>query len=127
MPGLAEDRVRDREQGLGVGPGAQVVRGVDMSQKLAVDLLHLNTQLRFGAFAFEPNEKIVFFLHSILGGKTLDADELLATLSDVAIIADRYDDTIVELFGGQRMSELLEESSLSRVLDTDPSSFSFDD
>jgi hypothetical protein len=104
---------------------AQVVRGVQMCGELAEDLLHLNGQLRFGAFAYDPHDSIVLFLHSILGGTTLDADELLATLTDVAIIADQYDDQIIELYGGQTMHDVLEEQSLERVLQSEPASFSF--
>ncbi len=104
---------------------AQLVRGVDMEGELAIDLLHLNSQLRFGAFAYEPTESVVLFLHSILGGPTFDTDELLATLTDVAIIADEYDNQIIEYYGGQTMRDLLEDQALLNILDTDPAEFSF--
>jgi hypothetical protein len=104
---------------------AQLVKGVDMKGDLAVDLLKLNSQLRFGAFAYDPVGNLVLFIHSILGGTTLDADELLATLTDVAIIADEYDDKIIEIYGGQTMHDLLEDQALERVLDADPKTFSF--
>ncbi len=104
---------------------AQLVRGVTMEEDLAVDLLHLNGQLRFGAFAYDPGERIVFFLHSILGGPSMDRNELLATLTDVAIIADEYDDQIIEFYGGQTMHDLLEDRALINILDTDPTEFSF--
>lgn len=104
---------------------SQLVRGVTMSKELAIDLLKLNGQLRFGAFAYDATGKHVLFLHSILGGETLDTDELLATLTDVAIIADEYDDKIIDKYGGQTMRELLEEAALERVLDTHPDTFSF--
>ncbi len=104
---------------------AQLVRGVNMDGELALDLLHLNSQLRFGAFAYEPNERIVLFLHSILGGSSMDSAELLATLTDVAIIADEYDDQIIEFYGGQTMHDLLEDQALLNILDTDPTAFSF--
>lgn len=104
---------------------AQLVRGVTMEEDLAVDLLHLNGQLRFGAFAYEPGERIVFFLHSILGGASMDRNELLATLTDVAIIADEYDNQIIEFYGGQTMTDLLEDQALINILDTDPTEFSF--
>lgn len=104
---------------------AQLARGVNMTGELAIDLLHLNSQLRFGAFGYEPNERIVIFLHSILGGETLDEKELLATLTDVAIIADEYDDQIIDFYGGQTMHDLLEDQALINILDTDPTEFSF--
>jgi hypothetical protein len=104
---------------------AQLVKGVNMEERLAVELLHLNAQLRFGAFGYDPDNRLVMFLHTILGGPTLDADELLATLTDVAIIADEYDDKIIEKYGGQTMRELLEEAAMNSILDADPSTFEF--
>jgi hypothetical protein len=104
---------------------AQLVKGVSMDQRLAVELLYLNSQLRFGAFAYDPTDRLVLFLHSILGGPTLDADELIATLTDVAILADEYDDKIIEKYGGQTMRDLLEEAAMERILDADPSTFEF--
>jgi hypothetical protein len=102
---------------------AQLVKGVAMDGELALELLTLNSHLRFGAFAYDPVGELVLFIHSILGGATFDADELLATLTDVAIIADEYDDKIIELHGGQTMRDLLEEAALERVLDSDPNTF----
>jgi len=104
---------------------AQLVKGVTMDCELATQLLHLNSQLRFGAFAYDPVGNLILFIHSILGGSTLDSDELLATLTDVAIIADEYDDKIVKKYGGQTMRELLEEAALERVLEADPDKFIF--
>jgi hypothetical protein len=104
---------------------AQLVKGVNMEAELAKQLLHLNSQLRFGAFAFDPVGNLILFIHSILGGPTLDSDELLATLTDVAIIADEYDDKIIKKYGGQTMRDLLEEAALDRVLEADPDTFLF--
>jgi hypothetical protein len=67
----------------------------------------------------------VLFLHSILGGPTLDPEELLATVRDVAIIADEYDDRIIKQYGGQTMLELLEEAALERILEKSPEAFKF--
>lgn len=104
---------------------SQLVKGVEMDSDLALQLLHLNSQLRFGAFGYDPVGQLVLFIHSILGGTTLDPDELLATVADVAIIADEYDDKIISKYGGQTMRDLLEEAALDRVLDADPGSFIF--
>lgn len=104
---------------------AQLVRGVRMDGALARELLELNAQLRFGAFGYDVHERVVLFVHSILGGTTLDPDELLATLTDVAIIADEYDDKIIGEYGGQTMRDILEEEALNRVLDADPDAFLF--
>jgi len=89
---------------------AQLVKGVSMEVPLALQLLEMNALLRFGAFAFVPVGDVIIFSHTILGGKTLDKEELLATIRDVAIIADEYDDRIAARYGGQTMQELLEES-----------------
>jgi hypothetical protein len=104
---------------------AQLVKGVKMGGELAQQLLQLNAQLRFGAFAYDPVDELILFIHSILGGPTLDKDELLATLTDVALIADEYDDRIIKKYGGQTMRELLEEAALERLLDADPEGFRF--
>jgi hypothetical protein len=105
---------------------AQLVKGVRMEAGLALQLLRLNSVLRFGAFAYVKDGDLVLFLHSILGGETLDAPELLATIRDVALIADDWDDKILSRFGGQRMQDLLEESAIARVLASEPDGFSWD-
>ena len=48
----------------------------------------------------------------------MDAVELMATLSDVAIVADEADDQLVEKHGGQRMKDLVEESALKKIVET---------
>lgn len=95
---------------------SQLVRGVSMTERLAVYLLRLNAVLRFGAFAYVKEDDLVLFLHNILGGESLDEQELLATVRDVALIADEWDDKIIEHYGGQRMQDLLEDAALGRVL-----------
>jgi len=102
---------------------AQLVKGVHMTGALATQLLTLNAHLRFGAFAYEPEGQLIVFLHSILGGATLDSEELLATVRDVALIADEYDDRIIAKFGGQTMRELLEEAAFEKILEHDPDAF----
>ncbi len=104
---------------------AQLVKGVTMEGDLAMQLLELNAHLRFGAFAYDPDGDLVLFLHSILGGPTLDSEELLVTLEDVALIADEYDDRIIKKYGGQTMKDLLEEAAVERILEHDPKAFSF--
>ncbi len=95
---------------------AQLVKGVKMTGELATDLLKLNAKLRFGAFGYEENGALILMVHSILGGETLDRDELVATVSDVALLADEYDDKIIERHGGQTMKDLLEEAALERLV-----------
>ena len=105
---------------------AQLVKGIDVDGGLAKQLLELNAHLRFGAFAFEKAEATVLFTHTILGGTTLDPEELMATLRDVALIADEYDDKLMKKYGGQRMIDLLEESAMERIMDKDPAGFRFE-
>jgi hypothetical protein len=106
---------------------AQLVRGVRMDGRLAQQLLELNAHMRFGAFAYEPEGQLVLFIHSILGGATLDPEELVATVRDVALVADDYDDRIVAKYGGQTMKDLLEEAALEKILEKDPEAFQFED
>jgi hypothetical protein len=106
---------------------AQLVKGVDVDGPLAKQLLELNSHLRFGAFAIDTTEHTVLFTHTILGGTTLDGEELTATLRDVALIADEYDDKLMKKYGGQRMIDLLEEAAMERIIDKDPAGFSFDE
>ncbi len=104
---------------------AQLVKGVEMDGDLARQLLEMNAHLRFGAFAFDPDGERVLFLHSMLGGATLDPAELMATLRDVALIADEFDDRIRAKYGGQTMKDLLEEAAFEHILERDPHAFDF--
>ncbi len=106
---------------------SQLVKGADVDGPLALQLLELNAHLRFGAFAWDPTEHVVLFTHTMLGGTTLDPDELMATLSDVALIADEYDDKLMKKYGGQRMLDLLEEAAIERIMDRDEPAFHRED
>jgi len=99
---------------------AQLVKGIDVDGPLAKQLLELNSHLRFGAFGVDPTEHTVLFTHTILGGHTLDSEELVATLRDVALIADEYDDKLMKKYGGQRMIDLLDEAAMELILEKDP-------
>jgi hypothetical protein len=105
---------------------AQLVKGIKLDAKLSIQLLELNSFLRFGAFAWDAQSETVLFVHSILGGTTLDSDELLATLRDVALIADEYDDKLMAKYGGQRMLDLLEEAALETLMEKHPRDFDFE-
>ncbi len=104
---------------------AQLVKGIELQTSLGQQLLELNSHLRFGAFAYDEVHKLVLFIHSILGGDTLDSEELIATVSDVALIADEYDDKIVQKYGGQTMRDLVEEAAFDRILGDYPEDFQF--
>ncbi len=97
---------------------AQLVSGIEMSGDLARRLLKINARLRFGAFGYQEQGQVVTLSHSILGGETLDLEELQATLEDLALLADEFDDRLVALGGGCRMSDLLQEDMFSRASQT---------
>ena len=90
---------------------AQLARGCEMTPDLAIKLLRLNARLRFGAFGYVPQGSCVVFSHTLLGGETLDAEEIVTTLRDLSVVADEYDDLIVEEAGGQRMQDLIDQSA----------------
>ena len=75
----------------------------------------MNGQLRFGAFAYVPEGNLVMFGHSILGGDAMDVKELIATVHDVALVADEYDDRIVARYGGARMQDVIEEKAMAHL------------
>ena len=95
---------------------AQLAGGVEMTPDLAIRLLRLNTRMRFGSFGFVPTGACVILTHTLLGGSTLDADELISAVRTVALLADEYDDRIVEEAGGKRMQDLLDDSLTSVLL-----------
>jgi type III secretion system-like peptide-binding chaperone len=94
---------------------APLVHGVRINRDLAVALLTLNAQLRFGAFGYVPAGRAVTLSHTILGGLTLDAPEVVATLRDMALLADEYDDKIVRQGGGMRMQDMVEDEALANI------------
>ncbi len=88
---------------------SQVVTGADISPELMNFLLRKNAELHFGAFGLYFDNTVTFS-HSI-AGTSLDENELINTLNAVAIIADHYDDKIMELAGGKRAADLLDDLS----------------
>src|SRR3954465_3028360 len=61
---------------------AQLARGVEMTPDLAIRLLPLNAGLPFRAFGYVPQGSCVVLGHPLLGGETLDADEINAAVRD---------------------------------------------
>ena len=101
---------------------AQLARGVDMTPDLAIKLLRFNARLRFGAFGYVPQGSCVVFAHTLLGGDTLDSDEITTAVRDVSMLADEFDDRIVEEAGGKRMQDLIDASATAALFaDIDPS------
>ncbi len=94
---------------------AQVASGVRPEASLFRQLLILNGKLRFGAFAYVPEGDVILFHHSMLGGATMDERELIATVHDVAVVADEYDDRIVARYGGSRMQDVVERTAMQQL------------
>jgi hypothetical protein len=94
---------------------AQLAKGVEMTPDLAIHLLALNAKLRFGSFGWVREGSCVTLQHTTLGGPGLLEAELMATLRDVALVADEYDDVVVNHAGGQTMQALLEEHEMAAL------------
>ena len=62
---------------------AQLAHGVEMTPDLAIKLLRINARLRFGAFGWVPQGSCVIFAHTLLGGETLDAEEITTAVRDL--------------------------------------------
>jgi Putative bacterial sensory transduction regulator len=100
---------------------AQLARGVEMTPDLAIKLLRLNARLRFGAFGYVEQGSCVVLAHTLLGGETLDPDEITTVLRDLSMLADEFDDRIVEEAGGKRMQDLIDASAAAAFFsDFDP-------
>ena len=77
-----------------------VVTNVELTPDLMRYLLRENANMRFGAFGIDDKGDIIFE-HTIVGS-TCDKPELEASVTSVLEIADRYDDKIVDRWGGMR-------------------------
>lgn len=82
---------------------AYVAYGPDLTPDLLRFLLRENADMRFGAFGIDDDGD-VFFEHSIVGS-TCDKEELKHSALAVLSTADRYDEEIVERWGGLREAD----------------------
>lgn len=82
---------------------AQVVSDARLSPELMHYLLRKNAELHFGSFGLLFDDTIVFSY--TLSGARVDANALEAAITTVAVIADHYDDHIVDMAGGRRVSD----------------------
>jgi hypothetical protein len=82
---------------------ATVVVGANITPDLMNFLLRKNAELHFGAFGLLFDGTIVF-TYSI-AGKNVDNNELDTAIKSVAIIADYYDNEIINLAGGKTAIE----------------------
>lgn len=77
-----------------------VVSGATIDSDLKSFLLETNADILIGSFALTPKGDIIF-RHAIVGN-TCDPDELETSVTAVLDAADKYDDRIVETWGGDR-------------------------
>jgi hypothetical protein len=92
------NKIGDDEAAITVG--ANVVTGASITPELMMFLLSHNAGNLFGAFGINPKNGIITCDHSIIGS-TCDQKELMTSITFVAGAADRYDDMIIEKFGGK--------------------------
>jgi hypothetical protein len=91
------------EKKAGVEVFSYVVVDVEVTDDLMRYLLTYNLRLILGAFGIaigEDGNATVLLSHSILGD-TMSRDELYASVSAIARVADDLDDQIVKAFGGK--------------------------
>ncbi|HLF85434.1 MAG TPA: YbjN domain-containing protein [Blastocatellia bacterium] len=91
------------EKKSGVEVFAYVVVDVDVTEQLMRYLLTYNLRLILGAFGLargEGDKGTVLLTHTILGD-SMDREELYASVSAIANVADDLDDQIVTAFGGR--------------------------
>lgn len=91
------------EKKTGVEIFAYVVVDVEVTEQLMRYLLTYNLRLIMGGFGLargDGNKGTVLLTHTILGD-TMEREELYASVSAVARVADDLDDQIVTAFGGQ--------------------------
>jgi hypothetical protein len=80
---------------------AVVLEDAQITPELMAFLLVQNaSKMIFGAFGIYLDSRRVLLEHSIIGS-TCDRNELAISMTSVAETADRYDDAIIEKFGGK--------------------------
>jgi hypothetical protein len=91
------------EKRSGVEIFSYVVVDIDVTEELMRYLLTYNLRLMFGAFGLslgEGGKGTALLTHTILGD-LMDREELYASVSAIARVADDIDDQIVTAFGGK--------------------------
>ncbi|MEW6126398.1 MAG: hypothetical protein AB1757_04980 [Acidobacteriota bacterium] len=80
-----------------------VVIDIEVNEALMCYLLGYNLKLVLGAFGLSIDDSgkgTIVLTHAILGD-TMDKEELYASVSAIARVADNLDDEIVKTFGGK--------------------------
>lgn len=91
------------EDGATITTRAYLVTDVELSADLLLYLLQKNDAMRFGGFGID-SENAIFFEHA-LPCSSPDKAELHRTVLAVAVVADQYDDVIIQRWGGTRVLE----------------------
>ncbi|MEK6289545.1 MAG: YbjN domain-containing protein [Acidobacteriota bacterium] len=97
------------EKKSGVEVFAYVVVDVEVTEQLMRYLLTYNLRLILGGFGLargEGDKGTVLLTHTILGD-SMDREELYASVSAIARVADDLDDQIVTAFGGRTARDKL--------------------
>lgn len=83
---------------------APVNREAQISDELTKFLGAENMKVIFGKFSLDPDRRVVFFEHTLLGD-FLNRKELEVAVKAIAVTADKYDDQIQAQFGGKKFGE----------------------
>lgn len=86
-----------------------VAININPTRDLNKFLNDLNAKIIFGKFIMVEEHRLVLFQEALLGDK-MDVEELEIAVATVATIADKYDDEIIERFGGFRFLDVQRES-----------------
>jgi len=84
-----------------------VVYGAKLTPELLYFLLRKNVSMRFGAFGIDEDGEIIFECNLI--GSTCDKEELNASVIEVMRMSNKYDDEIINKWGGQRAIDLIKQ------------------
>lgn len=91
------------------------VQGVEPSFELMRDLLKLNSEVSLGAFSLVSGN--IFFSHSFLG-RRMRPEQFIASLDNVASVADEYGEKLVGRYGGETALERIRSGALRRTATT---------
>lgn len=83
---------------------AHVVFGANVNGELMKWLLRKNAEIHFGAFGLLFDDTVIFS-HAVTGAELNDLT-LTTSLKAVSVLADHYDDVIVEMAGGKRVADI---------------------
>ncbi len=99
-----------------------------MTPDLALKLLRLNARLRFGALATCRKVHVWSLLTHFLAERRSIPREITTALRDLSLLADEFDDRIVDEAGGKRMQDLIDAEAQAAFFSdlnvADPSSYS---